>query len=116
MPEVDTKFRGDSEKSKDIRQTNIIAARAVADVVRTSLGPKGMDKMVSLNFSIARTLSARYFFLKILGTLRGYLRRFRDILRVADDDKVYVFMWVTPLGSSLYERLFRERLFNPEMS
>ena len=37
-----------SEKSKDIRQTNIIAAQAVADVVRTSLGPRGMDKMVSL--------------------------------------------------------------------
>ena len=58
----------DSEKSKDIRQTNIIAAKgksnpfppfsstfanlcfsslAVADVVRTSLGPRGMDKMVS---------------------------------------------------------------------
>lgn len=36
----------DSEKTKDIRTTNIIAARAVADVVRTSLGPKGMDKMI----------------------------------------------------------------------
>merc|ERR1719188_1653662 len=36
----------DSEKSKDIRSTNIIAARAVADVVRTSLGPRGMDKMI----------------------------------------------------------------------
>jgi hypothetical protein len=58
-----------SEKTKDIRMTNIIAARgkrfsqvfpvqfnsfgclfqflAVADVVRTSLGPRGMDKMVS---------------------------------------------------------------------
>lgn len=35
-----------SEKSKDIRQTNIIAAKAVADVVRTSLGPRGMDKMI----------------------------------------------------------------------
>ena len=38
----------DNEKSKDIRQTNITAARAVADVVRTSLGPRGMDKMVSM--------------------------------------------------------------------
>lgn len=37
-----------SEKSKDIRSTNIVAGRAVADVVRTSLGPKGMDKMVSI--------------------------------------------------------------------
>jgi len=36
----------DNEKSKDIRRTNIVAARAVADVVRTSLGPKGMDKMI----------------------------------------------------------------------
>ena len=36
-----------SEKSKDVRSTNIIAARAVSDVVRTSLGPRGMDKMVS---------------------------------------------------------------------
>lgn len=35
-----------SEKQKDIRQTNIIAAKAVADVVRTSLGPRGMDKMI----------------------------------------------------------------------
>jgi T-complex protein 1 subunit delta len=35
-----------SEKSTDIRQTNIIAAKAVADVVRTSLGPRGMDKMI----------------------------------------------------------------------
>ena len=41
----------DSEKSKDVRSTNITAARAVADVVRTSLGPRGMDKMVSFLLS-----------------------------------------------------------------
>ena len=39
--------RLDSDKAKDVRSTNIVAARAVADVVRTSLGPRGMDKMVS---------------------------------------------------------------------
>src|SRR4051794_12255292 len=38
--------RLDSEKSRDIRSSNIMAARAVADVVRTSLGPRGMDKMI----------------------------------------------------------------------
>ena len=43
-------MRGATDKSKDVRNTNIIAARAVADVVRTSLGPKGMDKMVSIKF------------------------------------------------------------------
>lgn len=35
-----------SEKSKDVRRSNIAAAKAVADCVRTSLGPKGMDKMI----------------------------------------------------------------------
>merc|ERR550532_3129723 len=34
------------DKGKDVRSTNILAARAVADTLRTSLGPKGMDKMI----------------------------------------------------------------------
>lgn len=35
-----------NEKQSDARQVNIMAAKAVADVIRTSLGPKGMDKMI----------------------------------------------------------------------
>lgn len=35
-----------SEKAKDVRRSNISAARSVADAIRTSLGPRGMDKMV----------------------------------------------------------------------
>ncbi|PPD81011.1 hypothetical protein GOBAR_DD22060 [Gossypium barbadense] len=37
----------DNKRKEDIRHANINAARAVADAVRTSLGPKGMDKMIS---------------------------------------------------------------------
>eukprot|EP01112_Ceratiomyxa_fruticulosa_P005588 TRINITY_DN1628_c0_g1_i2.p1 TRINITY_DN1628_c0_g1~~TRINITY_DN1628_c0_g1_i2.p1 ORF type:complete len:527 (+),score=109.15 TRINITY_DN1628_c0_g1_i2:197-1777(+) len=37
----------EKQKEKDVRSSNIVAARAVADAVRTSLGPKGMDKMIS---------------------------------------------------------------------
>ena len=33
-------------KGKDIRMSNIVAAKAVATAVRTSLGPRGMDKMI----------------------------------------------------------------------
>mmetsp|Transcript_28573 Transcript_28573/g.67000 ORF Transcript_28573/g.67000 Transcript_28573/m.67000 type:complete len:529 (-) Transcript_28573:484-2070(-) len=33
-------------QERSVRDNNISAAKAVADVVRTSLGPKGMDKMV----------------------------------------------------------------------
>lgn len=43
-----------NEKSKDVRTTNIQAAKgiaiydilAIADCIRTSLGPRGMDKMI----------------------------------------------------------------------
>lgn len=35
-----------SAKEKDVRTSNIIAAKAIADAVRTSLGPRGMDKMI----------------------------------------------------------------------
>merc|ERR1711970_798080 len=36
----------DKEKPTMIRQVNMQAAKAVADAVRTSLGPNGMDKMI----------------------------------------------------------------------
>eukprot|EP00049_Salpingoeca_infusionum_P017790 m.354367 g.354367 ORF g.354367 m.354367 type:complete len:532 (+) comp16992_c0_seq1:299-1894(+) len=36
----------DKSKPQMIRMSNIAAAKAVADAVRTSLGPKGMDKMI----------------------------------------------------------------------
>ena len=35
-----------SEKQEDVRNTNLEAAKALASSIRTSLGPKGMDKMV----------------------------------------------------------------------
>ncbi|ERS98408.1 T-complex protein 1, delta subunit [Sporothrix schenckii ATCC 58251] len=36
----------DKEKPLAVRSANIVAARAVADAIRTSLGPRGMDKMI----------------------------------------------------------------------
>lgn len=44
---------------------------------------------------------------KILGVLRGHARRIRDMFRIGRYDLVYVFMWVTPFGTSLFERLTR---------
>jgi len=38
---------GDRAQEKSVRESNIVAAKAVADAVRTSLGPRGMDKMIS---------------------------------------------------------------------
>ncbi|KAG5327200.1 TCPD protein, partial [Pseudoatta argentina] len=36
----------DKSKPADIRSSNINAAKAVSDAIRTSLGPRGMDKMI----------------------------------------------------------------------
>ena len=36
----------DKGKPDDIRASNMQAAKTVADAIRTSLGPKGMDKMI----------------------------------------------------------------------
>uniref|UniRef100_A0A7S0ZDE1 T-complex protein 1 subunit delta n=1 Tax=Timspurckia oligopyrenoides TaxID=708627 RepID=A0A7S0ZDE1_9RHOD len=37
-----------TQKSRDVRLSNITAAKGVADAVRTSLGPRGMDKMIQV--------------------------------------------------------------------
>jgi len=37
----------EKEKEKDVRTSNILAAKAVEDLIRTSLGPRGMDKLIS---------------------------------------------------------------------
>ena len=34
------------DKGKDAQYNNIMAARAIADAVRSTLGPRGMDKML----------------------------------------------------------------------
>lgn len=44
---------------------------------------------------------------KVAGIAKGLLRRFRDLLRIRRYDLVYCFMYVTPFGSSLFERLVR---------
>ncbi|MES1911740.1 MAG: hypothetical protein MHM6MM_004125 [Cercozoa sp. M6MM] len=36
-----------TEKQRDVRTSNLLAAKAVADLARTSLGPRGMDKMIT---------------------------------------------------------------------
>lgn len=48
-----------------------------------------------------------HLFAKMFGVLRGHFRRLGDLCRVHRYDLVYVFMWVTPFGTSLSERLVR---------
>lgn len=44
---------------------------------------------------------------KVLGLLRGYLRRIWQLRLLGRHDAVFIHMWVMPLGSTLVERLVR---------
>lgn len=45
---------------------------------------------------------------KSAGVLKGYWRRMRSLRRIRRYDLIYVFMYVTPLGTSFSERLVRK--------
>lgn len=44
---------------------------------------------------------------KVRGVLRGTARRIRDLFRIRRYDLVYATMWVTPFGTTVFERLVR---------
>ena len=46
-----------------------------------------------------------HFLEKFVGTVFGHFRRLRDLFLIPHYDIVYVFMWVTPLGTTFFERL-----------
>lgn len=44
---------------------------------------------------------------KVFWAFIGYLRRVYDLCRTPFFDGIYISLWVTPIGSSFFERLFR---------
>lgn len=50
-----------------------------------------------------------HVFTKAVGTLKGQARRIRDMLRVRKYDAIYIFMWVTPIGTAFFERQYLRR-------
>jgi glycosyltransferase involved in cell wall biosynthesis len=51
--------------------------------------------------------SPGHYLAKAVGVLKGYGRRLADLLRIRRYDLVYIHMWATPFGTSLFERLVR---------
>tara|TARA_B100000029_G_scaffold441655_1_gene459634 strand:+ start:724 stop:1794 length:1071 start_codon:yes stop_codon:yes gene_type:complete len=48
-----------------------------------------------------------HLFEKILFTFYGYLRRIKEIFFLYKYDTVYIFLWVTPFGGSIFESIYR---------
>jgi glycosyltransferase involved in cell wall biosynthesis len=72
----------------------------------------GFDLTVSPYMDMAmwnRAYAPGHYLAKALGLLRGHIRRLRDLFRIHRYDLVYVFMWVTPMGTSVFERIVRGR-------
>ena len=46
MPVVILKDGAEQSKGRDAQKNNIAASKIIAEIVRTSLGPRGMDKML----------------------------------------------------------------------
>ena len=44
----------------------------------------------------------------MFGTLKGYIRRFQDLVKIKDYDIVYIFMWATPIGLPFYEWIIKK--------
>jgi len=45
-------MKSKNSKPEEIRRSNIQAAKALSDAVRTSLGPRGMDKMIQVTHTL----------------------------------------------------------------
>jgi L-malate glycosyltransferase len=49
-----------------------------------------------------------YLLKKSLGLVLGYLKRIKTIFKLGDYDLIYIFMWVTPIGPPLFERIYKK--------
>ena len=63
MPVVLLKDGASQTKGRDAQKNNIAAAKIIAEIVHTSLGPRGMDKMLSMPLGprLVCTISAIIF-------------------------------------------------------
>ncbi|ORZ35696.1 T-complex protein 1 subunit delta [Catenaria anguillulae PL171] len=74
----------DKTKPEEVRRSNIIAAKAVADAVRTSLGPRGMDKMIQTGTGEVMITNDGATILKYMSVLHPAARMLVDLSAAQD--------------------------------
>jgi len=74
----------DKSKPQAIRATNIVAAKAMADSVRTSLGPKGMDKMIQTHDGHVTITNDGATILKLVDVLHPAARMLVELSQAQD--------------------------------
>lgn len=74
------------EKPVEVRKSNILAARAVSDAIRTSLGPKGMDKMIKTGNGEYIISNDGHTILKHMAVLHPALKMLVDVSAAQDTE------------------------------
>lgn len=74
----------DRSKPMQVRLSNLTASKAVADVVRTSLGPRGMDKMIQTASGETLVTNDGATILKHLGVMHPAARMLVDLSAAQD--------------------------------
>lgn len=69
-------FFGERESGQDVRQSNVTAVQAVANIVKSSLGPVGLDKVSYCFRGKKSTLASDRFFLSAARFVTRRLARF----------------------------------------
>ncbi|QPG75542.1 T-complex protein 1 subunit delta [Brettanomyces nanus] len=72
------------EKPQEVRRANVVAAKAVADAIRTSLGPKGMDKMIKTKDGKVIISNDGHTILKHMAVLHPVAKMFVDLSGAQD--------------------------------
>lgn len=74
----------DKDKPQEVRNSNILAARAVADAIKTSLGPKGMDKMIKTGKGEIIISNDGHTILKHMAVLHPAAKMLVDVSKAQD--------------------------------
>lgn len=74
----------DRDKPLEVRETNIEAAKAVADAVRTSLGPRGMDKMITASDGSVTITNDGATILKLMSVLHPAAKMLVELSHAQD--------------------------------
>lgn len=86
VPVIILKEGSKRETGKDAQRRNIAAARAVADSVRTTLGPKGMDKMLINGMGDATVTNDGATILRELDIDHPAAKMIVEVARAQDDE------------------------------
>ena len=86
QPIIILKEGTERSRGRDARDANIMAARVVANVIKSSLGPKGMDKMLVDSFGDVTITNDGATMLKEMDVQHPAAKMMVEVSKTQDDE------------------------------